>query len=79
VAFTSFVKREVVDKVPGARPGLPDPFAAVPELVKTITDAGLSIWKAFRDAGKERRDAILNEIEHLQWHSPNWRKDDKTE
>jgi hypothetical protein len=29
----------------------------------------LSIWKAFRDAGKERRDAILNEVEHLQWRS----------
>ena len=69
VAFTSFVKREVVDKVPGARPGLPDPFAAVPELVKTITEAGLSIWKAFHDASKERRDAILNEVDHLQWRS----------
>jgi hypothetical protein len=69
VAFTSFVKREVVDLVPDARAGLPDPFAAVPELVKTITDAGLSIWKAFHDANKERRDAILNEVEHLQWRS----------
>jgi hypothetical protein len=69
VAFTSFVKREVVDKVEGARPGLPDAITAVPELVKAITDAGLSIWKAFHDAGKERRDAILNEVEHLQWRS----------
>jgi hypothetical protein len=69
VAFTSFVKREVVDKVPGARPGLPDVITAVPQLVKAITDAGLAIYKAFHDAGKERRDAILNEIEHLQWKS----------
>jgi hypothetical protein len=69
VAFTSLVKSEVVDKVPGARPGLPDVITAVPQLVKAITDAGLSIWKAFHDAGKERRDAILNEVEHLQWRS----------
>jgi hypothetical protein len=69
VAFTSFVSHEVVDKIKGARPGLPDVISAVPELVKTITDAGLSIWKAFHDAGKERRDAILNEVEHLQWRS----------
>ena len=39
----------------------------VPDLVKAITEAGLSIWKAFRGARKERRDAILNELEQLQW------------
>jgi hypothetical protein len=69
VAFTSFVSREVVDKFPGARPGLPDMLNVVPELVKAITDAGLSIWKAYRDTGKERRDAILNELGQLQWRS----------
>jgi hypothetical protein len=69
VAFTEFVRSEVVDKVPGARPGLPDAITAVPQLVKAITDAGLSIWKVFHEAGKERRDAILNEVEHLQWRS----------
>jgi hypothetical protein len=67
VAFTSFVSREVVDKFEGARPGLPDVLNVVPELVKAITDAGFSIWKAYRDTGKERRDAILNELGQLQW------------
>jgi hypothetical protein len=66
IAFTSFVSGEI-DKLPGARPGLPDVIGAVPQLVKAITDAGLSIWKAFRDAQKESRDAILNELDHLQW------------
>jgi len=69
VAFTSFVLHEVVDKVSGARPGLPDVITAVPELGKAIRGAGLSIWKAFHDAGKERRDAILSEVDHLQWQS----------
>jgi hypothetical protein len=69
IAFTSFVSREVVDKLKGAKPGLPDVIEAVPELVKAITDSGLSIWKAFHDAGKERRDAILSEVVQLQWRS----------
>ena len=42
---------------------------AVPELVKAITEAGISIWNAFREARKESRDAILNELEHLEWRS----------
>jgi hypothetical protein len=69
VAFTTFVSREVVGTIKGARPGLPDVMNAIPELVKAITDAGLSIWRAFHDAGKERRDAILAEVDLLQWRS----------
>lgn len=69
VAFTSFVSHEVVDKFQGSRPGLPDVLNVVPELVKAITDAGLSIWKAYRDTGNERRDAILNELGQLEWRS----------
>src|SRR5580704_11157079 len=68
VAFTSFVSGEV-DRLGGARPGLPDVITAVPELVKAISEAGLSIWKAYHDAGKERRDAIVNELAHLEWRS----------
>lgn len=66
IAFTSFVSSEV-DKLQGARPGLEDLIQVVPDLVKAITEAGLSIWKAFRGARKERRDAILNELELVQW------------
>jgi hypothetical protein len=69
IAFTSFVSREVVDKLSGAKPGLPDVIEAAPELIKAITDSGLSIWKAFHDASKERRDAILSEVDQLQWRS----------
>jgi hypothetical protein len=66
IAFTSFVSSEV-DKLPGARPGLEDLIQVVPDLVKAITEAGLSIWKAFREVRHERRDAILNELELMQW------------
>jgi hypothetical protein len=37
--------------------------------VKAMSEAGLSIWKAYHDAGKERRDAIVNELAHLEWRS----------
>jgi hypothetical protein len=68
IAFTSFVSAEV-DKLPGARPGLPDVIEVVPDLIKAITDSGISIWNAFRQARKENRDAILSELEHLEWRS----------
>jgi hypothetical protein len=68
VAFTSFVSGEI-DKLQGARPGLPDVITAVPKLVTAISEAGLSIWKAYHDAGKERRDAIMSELDHLEWRS----------
>jgi hypothetical protein len=68
VAFTSFVSAQV-DKLPGARPGLPDVIEVVPNLIKAITESGLSIWNAFRQARKEDRDAILSELEHLEWRS----------
>ena len=69
IAFTSFVSHQVIDKLKGTKPGLPEVIQAVPDLVNAITDSGLSIWKAFHDASKERRDAILVEVDHLQWRS----------
>jgi hypothetical protein len=72
VAFTSFVSQEVVYKFRGARPGLPELINVVPELVKAITDAGLSIWKAYRDTGKDRRDAILNWASWNGGHFRSW-------
>jgi len=69
IAFTSFVSHEIIEPIKGARPGLPDVIGTVPELIKAITESGLSIWKAFHDAGKERRDAILSQVSQLQWQS----------
>ena len=69
IAFTNFVSDQVVGKTEGAKAGLADVVKVVPDLVKAITDAGLAIWDNFRKANKERRDAILNEIDHLRWRS----------
>ena len=69
IAFTDFVTDEVVGKITGAKPGLIDVVKLVPEVVTAITDAGLKIWNAYGAAGKERREAILNEIDHVRWKS----------
>lgn len=69
IAFTNFVSDEVVGKVEGARPGLTDVVKVVPDLVKAVTDSGVEIWGAFRRGNKERRDAILTEIDQLRWRS----------
>ena len=69
IAFTDFVSDEVVGKVEGARLGLLDVVKVVPDLVKAVTDAGLAIWDTFSKARKERREAMLAEIEHLRWRS----------
>lgn len=69
VAFTNFVTDEVVRKTEGAKPGLIDVVKVVPDLVTAITDAGLKIWNAYSTASRERREAILSEIDHLRWRS----------
>jgi len=65
IAFTKFVSSDVIGKIEGKKPGLRDVIPAVPELIKAISDAGLSIWTAFRGAGKEKRDAILADLDRL--------------
>jgi hypothetical protein len=69
IAFTDFVSDDVVGKQTGAKPGLMDVVKVVPELVTALTDAGLKIWNAYTSASKERRDAILSEIDHLRWRA----------
>jgi len=63
------VTKDVIGKIEGAKPGLPSIISIVPDLIKAITDAGLSIWKGFRGAAKEKQDAILDELEHQKWKS----------
>jgi hypothetical protein len=66
IAFTNFVEGVVGDKE-GARGWIYDVVRVVPDLVKALTDAGISIWREFRDARQARRDQILDQIDHLKW------------
>ena len=66
IAFTTFVEGVIGDKE-GARGWIYDVVRVVPDLVKALTEAGISIWREFRDAGKARRDPILDQLDHLKW------------
>jgi hypothetical protein len=68
VAFTSFVSKEIVGADPGARGMLPE-LPGLADLITGLTDAGLGIWREYRAAGKEKRDAIRDELDHLKWKS----------
>jgi hypothetical protein len=66
IAFTSFVE-EVIGNKEGAKGWIYDAIRVVPDLVRALTDAGVTIWREFHDARKARRDQILNQIDHLKW------------
>ena len=44
MAFTDFVSQKIVPKSPGTAKGIGDFIKVVPELVKALTDAGVSIF-----------------------------------
>jgi hypothetical protein len=67
IAFTSFVEEVVGDNKEGARGWIYDVVRVVPDLVKALTEAGISIWREFRDAHQARRDQILDQLDHLKW------------
>jgi hypothetical protein len=67
VVFTSFVAEQVVGDKEGAKGLLPDVVKVVPDVIRALTDAGIGIWREYRTAGKERRDAIRDELDHLKW------------
>jgi hypothetical protein len=67
IAFTSFVTDEVVGDKEGGKGLLYDVIRVVPDLIKKLTESGISIWHEFRDAGKARRDQIIDQLDHLKW------------
>jgi hypothetical protein len=72
VAFTDFVKEALSAALNPEERGRLDLLGIsklVPEIVKSLTEAGLAIWKSFRQAKKERQVAILAELERLRWRS----------
>lgn len=67
IAFTDFVGDTIVPRGGGAAKGIGDVVKVAPELVKTLTDAGISIWREFRSAGEARRREMRQELEALRW------------
>jgi hypothetical protein len=68
VAFTTFVSEQIVGGQQGARGPLPT-VLDISDLVRALTEAGLGIWREYRSAGKERRDEINDQLDHLKWQA----------
>jgi len=68
VAFTTFVSEQIVGGDQGAR-GLLPPVLDVSDLVRALTEAGLSIWREYRGVGNERRDEIRDQLDDLKWRA----------
>lgn len=46
-----------------------DYIAVASELAKLLMDSGIEIWKEFRSADAAQREAILEQLDSLQWES----------
>jgi hypothetical protein len=67
VAFTGFVSDTILPQAGGTTKGVGDFIKVVPELVKALTEAGVSIWREFRSASAARREEMRKELEGLRW------------
>jgi hypothetical protein len=71
VAFSKHVDLVVKMRLPeGAKPGLIDALAKVPaDLIKELFAGGISIWREWRGASKDRREQIATRLEEQRWKS----------
>jgi hypothetical protein len=69
VAFSQHVDQVVKAKLPeGAKPGWVDALAKMPaDLVKELFAGGISIWREWRGASKDRREQITTRLEAMRW------------
>jgi hypothetical protein len=68
VAFTSFVTETIIPHTEGAQKGVVGDFIkGGGELIKALTDAGISIWREFQSGSEARRKELRQELESLRW------------
>ncbi|HXZ00790.1 MAG TPA: hypothetical protein VEI03_12375 [Stellaceae bacterium] len=75
VAFTDFVRNTVLPQSGATTKGIGGFIAVIPDLIKALTDAGISIWREYRSAGEARRKEMLEELEALRWPAFKPRQD----
>jgi hypothetical protein len=75
VAFTDFVDEKVIAGIPegskslAAVLGSADFLKGAAELLTAINEAGLGIWREYRNADKEYRQQISDQLDSLKWRS----------
>jgi hypothetical protein len=71
VQFTRYVGEQVL---PPAQSGTKGPLADILKgagsLIKSLTDAGIAIWREYRSAATTRRDEIQRSLQRQRW--PAW-------
>jgi hypothetical protein len=73
VAFTDFVNDKVLPQIPEDSRSVwavfanPEFLKGAGELLKVLEDAGLEIWREYREVDKEYRQQITGQIESLEW------------
>jgi hypothetical protein len=68
IAFTSFVTNTILPQTGSTHKGIAGDFIkGGGELIRALTDAGVTIWREFRSVGEVRRNEIRQELETLRW------------
>jgi hypothetical protein len=67
VTFTDFVSNSILPQTSGTSRGVGSFIQTVPELLKVLIDAGISIWHEYRLASDTRRKEIRQVLENLRW------------
>ena len=68
VAFTSFVTDTLVPHTEGAQKGVVGDFIkGSGDLIKALTDSGITIWREFQSGNEARRKEIRQELDSLRW------------
>jgi hypothetical protein len=68
VVFTSFVTDTIIPHTDTTRKSIVGDFIkGGADLIKALTEAGLSIWHEYRSASDARRGEIKQELETLRW------------
>ncbi len=68
VAFTKFVTETIISDEQGKKnPLAVAAIAAVPGLIKALTEAGKSIWNEYRKTNKENQKVIEEKLDSAKW------------
>jgi cytochrome c1 len=68
VAFVSFVTEDVLPPAqPGSKGPLGDIIKGAGDLIKALTDAGVTVWREVRNVSKDQRDDVRAQLDRQKW------------
>jgi hypothetical protein len=68
VAFVSYVADDVLPPVrPGSKGPLGDIIKGGGDLIKALSDAGVTVWREVRNVNKDKRDDVRAQLDRQKW------------